>query len=186
MTEVEFHKLLHRRLSQVSIGASAIRSQGSGGLIKILRDYFFDEIDLQEFKIVLKNEMEYKMFLDKHTLVILERFPENAKSWGAARKGLNLFLRDIVYNRFFSTIFSLPNDFTEFNEMIKFMEVPLDKEVAFGLISDSKGKLPKWKTIKGLSPEISELFQNQASVISESENIARINLDLKYWRRAEQ
>lgn len=186
MTELEFHKLLHRRISQVSIGASAIRKQGSGGLIKILRDYFLDEIDLEEFKMVLKNEKKYKLFLDKHTLIILEKFPENAKSWGAARKGINLFLREIVYNRFFSNIFSLSNDFIEFNEMIKFMEVPLDKEVAFGLIHDSKGKLPIWKTIKGLTPEISELFQKEALAISKSENIARVNLDLKYWRSPKQ
>ena len=64
------------------------------------------------------------------------------------------------------------------------MEVPLDKDVANGLIKDSNGQLPKWTNIKRLTPSVSELFQNQATVIATQENIARVNLDIKYWRSA--
>lgn len=182
MTEQEFYKLIHRRLAQISIGASAIRNQGAKGLIDILRDYFEKQIDLQTFISSLSDNSIYQEFLNRHTDIILRRFPETAQSWGAVRKGLNLFLREIVYSKFFSYRFKLPESFNDFNVFIKFMEVPLDKEVANGLINDSGGQLPKWTYIKRLTPYISELYQNQATIIGIRENIARVNLDIKYWR----
>ncbi|MBK8087819.1 MAG: hypothetical protein IPK31_07665 [Chitinophagaceae bacterium] len=182
MTEEQFYQLLHRRLSQIAIGASAIRNQGSGGLIKILREYFEKEVNLEHFIKSLVDETQYRGFLDGHTSHILSLFPDTAQSWGAARKGLNLFLREVVYSKFFSTRFSLPGNFDDFNLLVKFMEVPLDKEVAHGLIIDSIGHLPKWINIKHLTPALSEIYQSQAFIIAKQENVARVNLDLKYWR----
>jgi hypothetical protein len=182
MTEQQFYQLLHRRLSQIAIGASAIRNQGSGGLIKILRQYFETKVDLEHFTKSLIDETQYRDFLNGHTSNILTLFPDTAQSWGAARKGLNLFLREIIYSKFFSLRYSLPDNFDEFNFLVKFMEVPLDKEVAQGLIADSNGQLPKWINIKHLTPTLSETYQNQAFIIATQENVARVNLDLKYWR----
>jgi hypothetical protein len=182
MTEKEFYQLLHRRLSQISIGASAIRNQGSGGLIKILRQYFEKKVNLEDFIKSLNDETQYRNFLNGHTKNILTLFPDTVQSWGAARKGLNLFLREIIYSKFFSYRFSLPDNFEEFNQLLKFMEVPLDKEVANGLIADSNGQLPKWINIKHLTPTLSEIYQSQAFIIATYENVARVNLDLKYWR----
>jgi len=184
MTEQQFYQLLHRRLSQIAIGASAIRNQGSGGLIKILRQYFETEVDLEIFIKSLADETKYEEFLTGHTTKILTLFPDTAQSWGAARKGLNLFLREIIYSKFFSYRFSLPDDFEEFNQFVKFMEVPLDKEVAHGLIDDSNGQLPRWINIKHLTPTLSKTYQSQALIIAAQENVARVNLDLKYWRSA--
>ena len=182
MNETYFYNLLQRRLAQVAIGPSAIRNQGAPGLITILRDYLEKRIDLKLFIDSLDDEAKYKAFLNKHTSNIVEKFPNHAKSWGAARKGLNLFLREIVYSHFFSTQFSFPNEFNKFNEFVKFMEVPLDKEVANGLIFDSNGLLPKWVSIKYLTLEESYRYQNQALIIATKEQIARVNLDLMYWR----
>lgn len=182
MTEQQFYQLLHRRLSQIAIGASAIRNQGSGGLIKILRQYFETKVDLKHFTKSLVDETQYRDFVNEHTSNILALFPDTAQSWGAARKGLNLFLREIIYSKFFSHRFSLPDNFDEFNQLVKFMEVPLDKEVAHGLISDSNGQLPKWINIKHLTPTLSETYQSQAFIIAVQENVTRVNLDLKYWR----
>ena len=182
MTEQQFYLLLHRRLSQIAIGAPAIRNQGSGGLIKILRQYFETKVDLEHFIKSVANETQYGEFLNGHTSKVLTLFPDTAQSWGAARKGLNLFLREIIYSKFFSHRFSLPDDFEEFNQFVKFMEVPLDKEVAHGLIADSNGQVPKWINIKHLTPTLSATYQSQASIIATQENVARVNLDLKYWR----
>ena len=181
MTEEQFYQLLHRRLSQIAIGASAIRNQGSGGLIEILQKYFQTKIDLELFVKLLVDEVKYRDFLNEHTKKILTRFPDTAQSWGAARKGLNLFLRDTIYSKFFSYRFSLPDNFDEFNQLVKYMEVPLDKQIAHGLISDSKGQLPKWPNIKHLTPTLSETYQSQAFIIASKENVAKVNLDLKYW-----
>jgi hypothetical protein len=62
------------------------------------------------------------------------------------------------------------------------MEVPFDKEVAHGLIDDSNGQLPRWINIKYLTPTLSTTYQSQALIIAAQENVARVNLDLKYWR----
>lgn len=184
MTEQEFFQLLHRRLSQISVGSSAIRKQGASGLINTLRFYFETEISLEEFVNVLPIENLFADFLNRHTTNVLARFPDTAQSWGAARKGMNLFFREIVYSKFFSHRFSLPDDFNEFNCLVKYLEVPLDKEVAKGLKADTNEQLPNWLGIKRLTPLISEQYQHQATIIATQENIARVNLDLKYWRRS--
>jgi hypothetical protein len=185
MTEQEFYTLIHRRLAQVAIGASAIRNQGAAGLVNILREYFERNIQLTDFFNAFKSDEIYRHFLDCHTDNILLQFPQSAQSWGAARKGLNLFLREVIYSRFFAHKFDIPENFSHFNNFIKAMEVPLDREVANGLIRDGDGTLPKWKNIKSLDSSINQLFQEQALVIAIGENIARVNLDLKYWRSAQ-
>ena len=178
MTEQEFYKFVHRRLAQISIGPSAIRNQGASGLISTLRNYFEEQIDLDIFISSLYDNSTYKEFLNYHTNKILDLFPVTAQS----RKGLNLFLREIVYSKFFSSRFSIPDNFDEFNNFIKAMEVPLDKDVAKGIIKDSLNKNLKWQNIKRLTPHSSEEFQNEALIIAGKENIARVNLDVKYWR----
>lgn len=182
MTEQEFYKFVHRRLAQISIGPSAIRNQGASGLINTLRHYFEEQIELDIFISSLSDDTAYKKFLTIHTNKILGLFPETAQSWGAARKGLNLFLREIVYSKFISNRFSIPDDFNEFNYFVKVMEVPLDKEVAIGIRKDSHDKDLRWVGIKQLTPIESDKFQYEASIIAGKENIARVNLDVKYWR----
>lgn len=182
MSLLEFEFKLYRRLAQVSIGPSSIRNQGGSGLIDILRGYFEKEIDPKEFFKVLKSKRRYQNFLDRHTISILKRFPRGAKSWGAARKGLNLFLRDLVYNGYFSTKFRIPGEYSRLNEFVKHMEVPLDRDVVTGIQRDSENELPRWTGIKNLTPDVSNLFQQQAEVIASKRKTARIHLDLLYWR----
>lgn len=182
MTEQEFYQLLKRRLAQSSIGPSAIRNQGAGGLVDILRNYLEINVSLEEFIKSLSDENNYNTFLNKHTTTILTHFPQKAQSWGAARKGLNLFLREVIYNKFYSQVFSLPDNFEEFNQFVKFMEVPLDRDVAAGIHADTNQYLPNWKSIKQLTELLSAQYQTQAMIIAKHEKIARVNLDIKYWR----
>lgn len=182
MNEKTFLNSVRKRLSIISVGASALRNQGASGIIKIAREYFY-AIDIDEFINSLDNEDIYSNFLNKHTDILVLNFPENGKSWGGARKGLNLFLREIVYNKFFSDYYKLPTQYNEFNQKIKFLEVPLDKDVATGIFAESAMGLPKWASIKSLSPHISKVYQNAAQIIAQEENFARVNLDLRYWRK---
>jgi hypothetical protein len=182
MNKKEFEKKLYRRIAQVSIGASAIRNQGGSGLIKILRDYFEIEINPSTFFKALPKKKSYRDYLDYHTDIILKRFPKGAESWGGARKGLNLFLRDLVYNGYFANKYNVPTEYSKLNLFMKYMEVPLDKEVANGIIQYSQNATPKWTNIRRLTPEISEIFQEQADIIANQKGTARVNLDLIYWR----
>lgn len=183
MTPDEFIKKNHRRLSIISVDSSSLRNQGAPGIIKSARDYFYNSISLDSYFEKLSNPDKFRHFLDNHTNQLLDLFPSTGKSWGAARKGLNLFLRDVVYNKFFSDHYGLPSDYKKFNETVKYLEVPLDSFVAIGIFNDAKGILPKWISIKKLTREISDLYQIEAQKIAEEEQTARVNLDLKYWRQ---
>lgn len=182
MTEQDFYMLLRRRLSQTSIGPSTVRNQGAPGIVAILRTYFEHNVNLNEFINALPDHQNYQTFINQHTNQIVLQFPENAQSWGAARKGLNIFLREIVYSKFFSNLYTIPEEFDEFNNFVQHMEVPLDKDVAKGIRQDAIIHLPNFGTIKHLTYNLSSIYQNQATIIANNENIARINLDLKYWR----
>lgn len=181
MKDSTFLLQIHKRISIISVGASALRNQGASGIIKIARDYFF-QIDIDEFVRALETKCTYNLFLNEHTEGLISNFPENGKSWGAARKGLNLFFREIAYNKFFSDYYDFPRDFVEFNEKFNFLEVPLDRDVALSIYNETDMILPKWKSIKTLTQESSDLYQVAANKIAESEKTARVNLDLKYWR----
>lgn len=182
MNHDEFLKQIHRRIAIVSVGGSAIRNQGAAGLIDIARIYFESSISLEKFFVSLKDEASFKRFLDSHTDQLVDKFPKGGKSWGAARKGLNLFFRDLVYNIFIAEQYHLEVSFEQFNEEVKHLEVPLDSYVAQGLFKQSNKKLPRWISIKELKTEKSEQYQAFALEYANELKIARVNLDLLFWQ----
>jgi len=142
-------------------------------VIGVARDYF-KRLDLRMFAVA--SEKEFVQRLDTATENLRRRFPKEAKNWGAARKALNLFLRDTLYNTFLSKHYHLEK--TE-----PWLEIPLDQYVAAGLHRDYRGEdLPKWDGIKRLTPENSVAFQRAAKLVAQEKGIARIHLDLFYWR----
>ena len=180
MDRVEFLKLIHRRVAQTSVGPSAIRNQGASGLITISRNYFEKNIDLTEFRKNLTAD-SYADYLDKLTTDLRGRFPDGGKSWGAARKGLNLFFRDVVYNKYLADLLDIPGDYKENLKALINLEVPLDRDVATGL-NKTFDDLPRWTTIKDLNEKQSKFFQNKALIHADKKGIARIHLDLEFWR----
>lgn len=182
MTETQFIKKIHRRLAQITIGSSALRNQGAPGMVDAARQYLEEEISLKDFFGRFATERRYNSFLDSHTERLRRSFPNGGRSWGAARKALNLFFRELVYNKFLADRFGLPVDFYQFNETVQHLEVPLDRDVALELINHSTAPLPKWKSIKSLMPTTSRQFQAAARTIADSKGIARVHLDLIYWR----
>lgn len=183
MNYEDFLKQIHKRLAIISVGGSAIRNQGAAGLVDIARGYFENSISLEKFFVSLKDEGSFKRFLDLHTDQLVDQFPKGGKSWGAARKGLNLFFRDLVYNKFIAEKYGLSGNFEQFNEEIKCLEVPLDSYVASRLYIRSLEKLPKWSSIKALTPAISSLYQDEALLDAVERKTARVHLDLIYWRK---
>lgn len=180
MDKDEFLKQIHRRVAQTSVGPSAIRNQGASGLITISRNYFEKNINLTKFRKTLTTD-SYIDYLDKLTADLKSRFPTGGKSWGAARKGLNLFFRDVVYNKYLADLLNIPTDYKENLRTLRNLEVPLDRDVATGLnkIFDD---LPRWTTIKDLNEKQSKVFQDKALIYADSKGISRIHLDLEFWR----
>jgi hypothetical protein len=185
MTQNDFIDKIHKRLSIVSVGASALRNQGASGIVDIARDYFYQSISLDDYIGKLSNPDRFAKFLDDHTQKLLKVFPADGKSWGAARKGLNLFFREAVYNKFISDHYKLPTDLTVFNKLIRQLEVPLDFDVATGIYKDKNGTIPKWISIKKLTKDVSDIYQKEALAIADSKKVARVHLDLIYWRQRE-
>ena len=172
---------LQRRIAQISVGASALRNQGAKGIIEICRDYFENSIDLEEFRKELESD-NYKKYLDRNTTELLNKFPENGKSWGAARKGLNLFFREVVYNFYLANHLGISANKDKNKKTLTQLEVPLDKDVATGLI-EKFPELPKWKSIRRLTEKESQTYQETAFNYAERLQIPRIHLDLEFWRR---
>lgn len=183
MDNIEFINNVIWRLSNISVGASALRNQGAPGIVEAARLYFREEIELDKFFIALSTSKGYRKYLDTHTSNLLETFPSKGKRWGAARKGLNLYFREVVYNKFITDYYRLPKNLKKFNEAIAFLEVPLDLDVATGIRRDAKNELPKWKSIRELNKDRSDLYQKEAALIAKERKTARVHLDLYYWRQ---
>lgn len=99
------------------------------------------------------------------------------KYWGAARKFLNIFLRDVVYNRYLC-------DKYELMHIVPWLELPLDSQVASGLREEpGGGSLPRWKTVIGLEKADSQKFQAFATEVAARMGCERVHLDVIYWRR---
>jgi hypothetical protein len=114
-------------------------------------------------------------WLDRQTEALLDTLPIDGRPWGAARKALNLFLRDSLYNRYLSDHFNL-------QQIEAWLEIPLDSAVARGLQSGTgRGVLPRWPGLKHLDPSVSTSYQNAAAEHARVLGIARVHLDMYLW-----
>jgi len=174
MKKEQFIILAQKQASELAVGASSLRNQGDSGLIDIARA-FFKDITLSDY--LVATQPEFASMLDEATRALQKKFPDKAQNWGAARKALNLFLRDAFYNRYLYEHYKL-------GPLEYWLEVPLDKDVATNLLETTYGRtLPKWKSIKALKPEESDKYQDAASKYSRDQGIARVHLDLLFWRK---
>lgn len=170
----EYLTILQKRTGVLAIGRSTLRNQGAPGVIEKARDYL-KVIDLKPLK-KIDTETKLKNYLQKHTIKLSNNFPRGAKgNWGAARKAINIFLRDCLYNQYLSKEYG-------FHKLEKWLEVPLDGDVANKLKSKHPDSELKWKSIKSLGKEMSDKFQSYASQSAKLDGVSRVHLDIKYWR----
>jgi hypothetical protein len=167
-------KMIQRRLAQCAIGPSTLRGQGTG-VIPVARD-FLANIDLSALD-ALKEQPAFLEFLETQTQLLANEFEKIAAfNWGAARKSINLFLRDCLYCKYTSEKFNVPVVET-------YLEIPLDSHVAKGLIERNPSSgLPRWVSIKGLTKRDSDIYQEAALKNAASAGMARIHFDLVLWR----
>lgn len=172
-------RLLQERLGRTAIGASTARGMGPVGTIQAARS-FLQACDLRSIK--ANTPQAYRRRLDELTDALIERLPVDAQHWGSARKFVNIFLRNCAYNRFMCEAYRL-------DRVEAWMEVPLDSHVAAGLKHDALEAnldltLPRWKTVIGLTPELSDSWQTVAHAIAQRGGIHRVHLDVRYWNGA--
>ncbi len=173
MLDHKFIRLMQDRIAELAVGASAVRNQGAPEITRNARQTL-KRLRLQSFGI--KTEREFKARLNRATRKILDQLPEGAQNWGTARKIINLFLRDVVYNRYLCKYFKL-------EQIQGWLEVPLDSFTAKGIRRNAARKdVPKWISIKGLNQTDSNLYQGAARDIARRKRTSRVHLDLWYWR----
>src|ERR1700730_15793669 len=137
---MEFVDAIQRRVAVVAIGASTVRGLKVKGVVKAARDYL-STVNMKCF--ATGRGKSFRAELDKATKELRANCPKGARSWGVARKCLNIFLRDAFYNFYLREHFRL-------NLSEKFYEVPLDSIVANALRMNPGG-LPQWPGVKHLT-----------------------------------
>lgn len=167
----DFIKTVQQFTAVSAMGPSALRNQGTG-ILSVAQEYC-SGIDLS-----LCHSMkvgEYLHFLDWHTEKLLDLFGHKLRPWGVARKALNLFFRDALYNKYLCQEFYL-------EKIETFLEIPLDSVVTKELRRrDENHILPLWTGLKFLTNHNSDLFQQFALSEAEKMNESRIHLDMYIW-----
>jgi hypothetical protein len=170
--EERFINVMQHSVAVFAIGPSSLRNQGAPGIIDAARN-FLSVLDLTYFNFESREDFESR--LNKTTDCLLKALPEKAQNWGAARKAINLFLKDALYNYYLSREYDLRN-------IESYLEIPLDSAIARGLRKEGKrGELPIWPGLKKLTPPISSRFQSFAEDLAGKRGLARVHLDMYLW-----
>jgi hypothetical protein len=151
-----------------SIGV--IRRMGPPGTLKCIIRFLKDDIDLAD----AANQIDYLGYLNDLTKRFSEAMPKGAKHWGMARKCLNLFFRDALYNFYLQEAYGLA-------KLESALEIPLDRHVGVALWNTDRA-LPRWQSVIGLTETDSAKFQAAALRIAGENDTFRVHLDLGYWR----
>ena len=166
-------KLMQKRVANLSIGSSTLRGQGKNA--KRIAIGFLKNMDLGGFSNI-NNEREFTDRLNYHTKLLKEQLPN--RSWGAARKALNIFMFQAAHDIYLSEGYHL-------KDIISFLEVPLDNFNGKGLVKEARQRNLKlhWRSIKDLNKDDSDRFQRFAKQYAKDKyNCERCYLDLYFWR----
>jgi len=167
-----FVEAVQARAARIAVSASATRGQRAPGLVAAGRE-FCVQLDLSRFA-VGRNAV-FMSRLDGATGDLKAVLPHPGRSWGMARKLLNIFLRDALYSVHLAELYGLAS-------AEAFLEVPLDSITAKQLRRVApRGALPTWPGVKHLSPGISARYQQVAQREAERMGVARVHLDTFWW-----
>ncbi len=139
----------------------------------------------------IKSKRKFEIWLNEHTNSLCQmiwkktkagrspKWDESELFWGVSRKALNIFLMSALYHRVLYREYGL-------GRIEKYLEVPLDRDVASKLWKNSKSSdapLPKWQGIKSLTPKISIQYQEFAHNYARDKKIQRVQIDFLFWRQ---
>jgi|RhiMethySRZTD1v2_1073278.scaffolds.fasta_scaffold121263_2 hypothetical protein len=155
----------------MAISASSMRGARGTGVVKSGR-LFLCTLPLDAFG--TGDAAAFRRALDTTTRALVQALPPQGRFWGLARKGLNLFLRDCLYTVYLRDAFAL-----QLAEA--FFEVPLDSISGKALYDKAEGRLPRWKTVRGMTPALSDQYQAEAVRLATVERVPRVHLDAVWW-----
>jgi hypothetical protein len=161
------------RTAELAVGPSTVRGAGAKGVVRAARDGL-KAVPLRRFRV--RSRRAFERELEFQTEELRARLPRGTRHWGVARKVLNIYLRAVLHHRHLCAAYGLA-------PIEAWLELPLDRHVVEGIReADPSGRLPRWKTIKGLDPETSAIFQAAARSIAASRRVLPIHLEYLWWR----
>ena len=129
-------------------------------------------LDLRPFG--TRHDDRFRAELNSATTRLRAVLPEDARHWGLARKGLNIFLRDCLYTVYLRERYRL-------DRAEPFFEVPLDSISAGCIRALDNDGLPRWRGVRALDDRTSKCYQDAATQIAASEGIPPVHLDAICW-----
>jgi hypothetical protein len=106
---------------------------------------------------------------------MLKALPQAGRSWGVARKLLNIFLRDSLYTCYLREGYNLTLAEGSF-------EIPLDSISSQQILRlPSAVRLPKWPRVKYLTADVSDKYQGVAQSEADRRGMNRVHLDTIWW-----
>ena len=171
MTAAELLRAIQHRTARVAISSSSMRGAGSTGVVTAARTRL-GRLDLCPFG--TRDDDRFRAELNSATTRLRAVLPEDARCWGLARKGLNIFLRDCLYTVYLRERYHL--DRAEL-----FFEVPLDSISARYIRALDENGLPRWRGVRALDHRTSKRYQDAAARIAVSKDILPVHLDAIWW-----
>ena len=176
MNQRDFLTIQQKRIARIATVPSVARNQGAPGVLGSARHYLET---LHCGRLAASSAQSYLAALDAVTDELMAVLPQGGRSWGIARKIVNIFIREALYNTYLTNHHQLGSS-------ERFMEVPLDSFSARGIKSHYPRRLPVWPGMKGLQRPLSDLLQEHAAEIGEAKDVARIHLDALWWSVREE
>ena len=171
MTAAELLRAIQHRTARVAISSSSMRGPGNKGVVAAVRAHL-GRLDLRPFG--THDGDRFLAELNSATTRLQAVLPENARYWGLARKGLNIFLRDCLYTVYLRERYRL-------DRAEPFFEVPLDSISAKHIRALDESGLPRWRRVRALDYRTSKRYQDAAARIAASESILPVHLDAIWW-----
>jgi hypothetical protein len=171
MQSISFIEAVQARAVRIACSPSATCGQGKG-VVKAGRE-FLAKLPLSQF--AKKRPSLFLLRLDVATQQLCDSLPKKSRSWGLARKLLNIFLRDALYTIYLTEKFNFQHAEENF-------ELPLDSITTLQLRKAAgRGKLPPWAGVKHLTPEASAIYQEYAKNAAKTYEVTRLHLDTYWW-----
>ena len=172
MNELSLVDAIQGRTARIAVGASTVRGLRVKGVVAAARA-FLRKIELKQFGV--RDAKAFASRLDITTEQLRKALPRGAQHWGIARKVLNIFVRDALYNVYLRDAYHL-------DRVEAFLEVPLDSITAKQLKKAAGRRgLPKWVGVKYVTPAFNSLFQANAAQLAAERSVARVHLDAYWW-----
>lgn len=177
--------LLLQRIAGSAITVSTARGQGPTGTMQAGVDFLYPPGVVAKFN-EAESAASYLSILDVECERLQKSLPFGTKEdgtihgqyWGSARKFLNIFLLECTLSRY------VCESYENLPLLEAWLEVPLDSIVGEHLTAEEENRSPpfclRWNTIKGLSKEDSNRYQQLAQLVADRRQMPRVHLDLLY------